>query len=171
MRKLAMLLALVAPVWAQAAPPDELKSVFHSAKPYAAADMRYLFIKVYHIELWTNQPAWTPQVPFALSIVYAMNFSSDELWQRTCEEMGRQQPDGQDICQAARKTHAAAMPDVAEGDRITALHTPEGTTRFYKNGTLTETIKAPEFSGPFFAIWLGKHTSEPALRRKLLGKQ
>lgn len=170
MRKLLALLLVIAPLWAQAAPPEELKKVFQSTAPYGEAEMSYLLLDVYHIALWTDQAVWSPNSPFALSITYAMGFSSDELWGRTCDEMQRHALDGEKLCLATQKTNAAAMPDVKKGDRITALRTAKGTTRFYKNGALTGEVATPQFSNSFFAIWLGENTSEPALRRKLLGK-
>lgn len=170
MRRLLALLLMVTPLCAQAAPPDELKPVFQSSTPYGQAEMNFLLMDVYRIALWTDQQEWSPKSSFALSITYAMGFTSDELWGRTCEEMQRHAADGEKLCLAAQKTSAAAMPDVRKGDRITALRTDKGTTRFYKNGTVTAEVPTPAFSDAFFAIWLGENTSEPQLRKQLLDK-
>lgn len=61
-------------------------------------------------------------------------------------------------------------PDVNDGDSITGVNLPRRPVRFYKNGTPIGTIEDPEFARAFFAIWFDPRTSEPVLRRQLLGE-
>ena len=64
----------------------------------------------------------------------------------------------------------ALFPDVHKGDTLTGVYTRKGTTIFYKNGKKLETINDPEFGRAFFGIWLSENTSEPDLRKQLLGQ-
>jgi hypothetical protein len=61
------------------------------------------------------------------------------------------------------------FPDVKDGDRITGLMVPGLGARFAINGVVKGDIRDLEFARLFFGIWLSDKSSEPALRRALLG--
>jgi hypothetical protein len=61
------------------------------------------------------------------------------------------------------------FPDVVDGDRIVGVYLPQSGARFYYNGKAIGEIQDREFAKAFFGIWLDPRTSEPALRKKLLG--
>lgn len=165
---IALLMAL--PSFAKAAPPTELEPVFRSADPYGQADFTFLWMDVYHIALWTDEPRWRPDGAYALSITYRMSFRSAELVERTCKEMQRHHPSGSEWCEGRNDMLKRVMPDVRAGDRITALRTANGHARFFKDGAPTGTIDDAAFVDAFFAIWLGENTSEPRLRQQLVGR-
>jgi hypothetical protein len=60
--------------------------------------------------------------------------------------------------------------DVVGGDHITGVNLPQLGVRYYYNGKLLGEIPDREFAKAFFAIWLDPRTSEPELRRRLLGE-
>ena len=62
-----------------------------------------------------------------------------------------------------------AFPDVAPSDRLTGVHLPGEATRFFHNGRPTSAVVDPAFGRLFFGIWLAATTSEPELRRRLIG--
>jgi len=62
------------------------------------------------------------------------------------------------------------FPDVGKGDRLTGLHLPDGTARFFHNGRAIGDIDDPGFAQAFFGIWLDPRTSRADFRRKLLGE-
>jgi len=172
MRKLACsLIFMLMPMAAQAAQPSELQPYFKGDAPYSSAVLSILWMDVYQISLWTDDDMWQPDSRYALSITYRMSFSADELVDRTCDEMQRHAAGGESRCLSLRDVLLQAMPDVTPGDRISAVHLNDGTTRFYKNGVSTGEITDRQFSDGFFAIWLGKNTSEPSLRKELVGLQ
>ena len=61
------------------------------------------------------------------------------------------------------------LPDVAAGDRITALHPPGGVA-FWHQGRRIGGMGDVAFGTKFFGIWLGEATSEPKLRNALLAR-
>ena len=63
-----------------------------------------------------------------------------------------------------------AFPDVVAGDRLTGLSQPDGSTRFFLNGQPTSSLVDAAFTRRFFGIWLAPTTSEPSLRRQLIGQ-
>ena len=55
------------------------------------------------------------------------------------------------------------------GDRITGVYKPGEGMRFFFNARPAGEIRDAEFARLFVGIWLSPRTSEPSLRRALLG--
>ena len=133
-------------------------------------DLRWFGLPVYDARLWSPPEAWRADRPFALEIRYARNIRGDQLAARSIDEM-RLQGIGDESRHARwRAAMNRTFPDVREGDCLTGLAMPGAPTRFFVNGRLAGAIDDPEFGPAFFAIWLSPATSEPRLRRQLLGE-
>jgi hypothetical protein len=149
--------------------PTELGSAINATKPYGSGSLTWLVFTAYDATLWTDAPQWSMSAPFALTLKYRMSFTSEELVERTIEELVKVAPG---TPKASLPAYTAslrrAFPNVKDGDRITALHMPGGSVRFFHNGTQTAEIADPEFAEPFFGIWFSPRTSEPRLRAGLL---
>jgi hypothetical protein len=63
------------------------------------------------------------------------------------------------------------FPDVRQGDRLVGLQRPGTGASFWINGRFQGEVRDVEFARRFFGIWLSPQTSEPAMRRALLGLQ
>lgn len=159
------------PFAAQAASPSELHPYFKSKTPYSNSVLSVLWMDVYHISLWTDDAVWKPDSRYALSITYNMNFSADELVERTCDEMQRHAADGKSLCLSLHDTLIRVMPGVKSGNRITAIRLDDGKSLFYKDGFPTGNINNRQFSDAFFAIWLGENSSAPSLRQQLVERK
>ena len=61
------------------------------------------------------------------------------------------------------------FPNVSENTSLVGVYTKEGTSIFYKDELEIGRVIDPEFGMAFFNIWLSEKTTEPELRRKLLG--
>jgi hypothetical protein len=61
------------------------------------------------------------------------------------------------------------FPDVNKGDRLTGVYLPGQASYFALNGQPRAPVRDAAFGPAFFGIWLADHSSEPALRRQLLG--
>ena len=59
-------------------------------------------------------------------------------------------------------------PDIKEGDSLSLL-IHQGRSVFYFNQQYIGVINPSDFGQIFLAIWLSENTSEPELRRELLG--
>lgn len=149
--------------------PAELTPTINATKPYGSGSLTWLVFTAYDATLWTDAPQWSMNAPFALTLRYRMSFSTEELVERTVEEMIKVSPSMPKDA-VARYTAALnrAFPAVKDGDRITALHVPGQAVRFFHNGRLTEEMRDTTFADPFFGIWLSAKTSEPKLRAALL---
>lgn len=62
------------------------------------------------------------------------------------------------------------FPDVEKGDRITGLQLAGKVARFFVNGALRGEVRDADFTRLFFGIWLSPRSSEPELRKSLLGR-
>lgn len=153
----------------QPLPPSIMQK--YAMQPLGSGELERFFFHVYDAHLFTPQKsAWSMQAPFALSLEYHMNFTKQEILTTTYEEIER--VSGIPASEAKAKWDEKLLtlfPDVKPGDRITALFTPPGKVQFFHNNTATGTLQDEGFASPFFAIWLGEKTSEPAMRQQLLG--
>jgi len=154
------------------APPSEIGTALPAARPLGTATMRFLGWRVYDARLWAGAEFSASRFeaqPFALELQYARTLEGAAIARRSVEEMRRLGSIDDAQAEAWRTAMTRAFPDVAPGDRLTGLHLPEGRTRFFHNGRLTHEIEGRSFARLFFGIWLAPATSEPALRRQLLG--
>ncbi|MBL0317748.1 MAG: chalcone isomerase family protein [Alphaproteobacteria bacterium] len=168
-----VMLAMLMSIEAYAAnKPSELDTLFRATAPYGQGKLYKLFLHVYDAQLWTDARIWSYEQPFALSLTYYRNFSTEELVDRTFDELNRIQPYNEAQQALYRPQLEAVFPSVRRGDRITALFSPSHGIHFFFNGNEKGTISSIAFSKQFLDIWLGEKTSEPAVRTNLLkGKQ
>lgn len=148
--------------------PAELTGVIQSDEPVGKGALNKLFFHVYDASLWSDSDTWSYATPSALSVTYRMNFSADEIIDRSIEEMQAIRALAPETEKTYRTWLNASIPDIAEGDRITALYNAKGKLSFYHNGTLTHAVNNTSFAKAFLDIWLSAKTSEPSLRKKLL---
>ncbi|MCV2360619.1 chalcone isomerase family protein [Paucibacter sp. TC2R-5] len=161
-------LSLAGPGEAASAAPPELANL----RQLAQAQMRFFGLLIYDIRLWAKDAVdaqnW-PQQVLALELEYARSLSGTEIAKRSLTEMRRQSEIGSEQAQRWLAEMEAAFPDVKAGDRISGLNEPGAGINFFVNGRLQRSIKDPVFSRLFMGIWLAPQTSEPKLRKQLLG--
>jgi Chalcone isomerase-like len=149
--------------------PAELDGVIAAEKPYGSGSLTWLFFTAYDASLWTDAKTWSMNERFALTLTYRMSFSTEELVDRTIDEMKEIAPSlRKDALDRYRAMLTRAFPAVKSGDRITALHTPGAPVRFFHNAKPTADSGDAAFAKPFFDIWLSPNTPEPRLRAALL---
>ncbi len=173
-------LALAAPgLRAQPAPtaPPEVLAALPDARLLGQGRLRYFGLHIYDARLWVGAayPNDAParedyaRQPLALELEYARKLVGREIAQRSIDEMERagRLPEAQ--AQSWLAFMSTAFPDVAAGDRITGVQFPGASTRFFVNGKPSGELQDAEFTRRFFGIWLAPQTSQPALRKALLG--
>lgn len=168
-------LGWTAQVRAQVAPPPELRAEWPQAGPIVKQGegrLRFMGLAIYDIRLWAPEPVPAGALdrsPLALEIEYARALSGPRIAERSLTEMRRAGP----MAEADAKRWLAAMralfPDVEAGHRITGAQVPGAAARFHVNGRLAGEVRDARFASLFFGIWLAPWTSEPELRRQLLG--
>lgn len=153
--------------------PPEIASALPAATLQGRATMRFIGLAIYEVRLWAAAgfaPERYDTQPFALELRYARRLEGAAIAERSIAEMRRAGPvdDMQARTWQSAMTHA--FPDVMAGDRLTGINQADGTTRFFHNQRPTANVSDPAFARRFFGIWLAPTTSEPDLRRRLIGQ-
>lgn len=152
--------------------PSEVASVVSGVRLLGRGTMRYFGLSVYEARLWAGADFAAERFSahaFALELQYARRLDGAAIAQRSIVEMRRAGSLDDEQARVWEAAMARAFPDVAPGDRLTGLHVPGETTRFFHNGRPTSSVADPAFARSFFGIWLAATTSEPGLRRQLIG--
>lgn len=134
-------------------------------------NFRFIGMKVYDIRLWAPDGRYAPDKPFALELVYDMNFKGTDIAKRSIDEKRGQGYGPEDKLNRWYAEMAKIFPDIKPGDTLIGIHVPGKEARFYTRSKFIAAVADPEFSRAFFDIWLSEKTSQPGLRKRLLGNK
>ena len=95
--------------------PPVIHPYIVSEEPFGYAPFTWFIFDVYEISLWQDGRNFTYQRPFALSIKYSMGFSSDDLVDRTFEEIKNIHRVDQSFIDTYQDKSRQAFPDVEDG--------------------------------------------------------
>lgn len=165
----AMLLTLLLTSGASSA-PLHVHKYLDNPQEVGSGKLTFMFWNVYTATLYAPSGTWAEDAPFALHIVYHMDFKGEDITSRSLQEMRRQGLDDPETLRRFGTRMSAVFPDVTEGTTLTGIRDRAGGTLFYRNGAYVGAVRDPEFTERFFAIWLAPDTSEPRLRARLLGE-
>jgi hypothetical protein len=153
--------------------PAEVVDALPTARLQGSGTMRYLGLAICDVRLWASPDFAAGRYDdhrFALELRYARKLDGAAIAERSIAEMRRVGAFDPARARVWLDQLKQAFPDVRPGDRLTGVRGPGGLTRFYSNGRPTLSIADAEFSRLFFGIWLAGTTSEPELRRELIGQ-
>lgn len=131
--------------------------------------LSYAFWDVYEITLYAPKGRWDPNKHFALSIEYFHSIKGKDIADRSVQEMRKQGFSDEVKLAAWNSQMKKIFPDVKDGSVLSAVYVPGKKTIFYSRNEMIGVIKGDDFARMFFGIWLAEKTSEPQLRRALLG--
>lgn len=106
---------------------------------------------------------------FALELTYLRSFDHGSIAERSIKEMRSIGSMGEPQAAQWLAQMRKIFPDIAKGDRLVGVHKPGEGATFTFNGKPAGEIRDPEFGRLFFGIWLSPQTSQPQMRRELLG--
>ncbi|GBL05552.1 chalcone isomerase family protein [Glaciecola sp. KUL10] len=131
--------------------------------------LKVLFWNVYDAKLYAPQGEFSSEGAYALSLTYLRDFEGESIASRSIDEM-RDQGFSDEVKLAEWFELMKGMfPDVKEKQNITGVRSSDGTSHFYIDGEKLGSIEDKEFSAMFFGIWLNEETSQPKMRKQLLG--
>ena len=151
------------------ASPTFIQSNLPLAKEIGSARMTYLFWDVYDATLYAPNGIWHEDQPYALSLTYLRDLEGEAIAKRSIEEIREQGFEDNEKLHQWQELMVSLFPNVSDQSNITGIRSQQGFTHFYHNGELIGSIEDPLFTIHFFNIWLGEKTSEPKLRKALLG--
>ena len=109
------------------------------------------------------------KINFALEIQYLKSFRSEKIANISQKEMHKLNTYDENNLNLWHKWMLAKFPDISKNDVLTGVFSPTFGIKLFHNNNLIATNNDTDFAKAFFSIWLNKDTSEPALRKKLLG--
>jgi len=165
---LMLLGALAAPAGAQRLPPELV--ALAGAREAGSGALRYFGLLVYEAKLWTTGPRFDAGAPHALGIRYARNIKGFKLAEESVSQWRRMRYGFEDQYESWEAQMRRIFLDVKPDDELVGVHQPGRGAQFYFNGRLAGEVADPAFARAFFAIWLDQRTTEPGLRRVLLGE-
>jgi hypothetical protein len=152
--------------------PSEVMASWRTATFRGRGQLKFLGMLIYEARLWV-QSGWAEDrfadTPLALELEYARSLSGLRIAERSMKEMQGQASIDPEISQRWLSQMQSIFPDVKAGDRITGLLWPGDSARFFLNGKAIGAVMEPAFAKLFFGIWLSPKTSEPELRKALIG--
>jgi hypothetical protein len=159
-------------VQASPAVPAEVAAGLPDVRLHGSGRLRYFGLHIYDARLWAGEgfvPAHWAQHRFALELQYARELRGTLIAERALQEMRGIASFDDTRAQRWLAWMQDAFPDVAAGDRLTGLHRPGEGADLFHNAAPRSRWPDAELAGAFFGIWLSPQTSQPALRRALLG--
>ena len=155
------------------ASPPFLRQALAKATLSGEGQLRFFRLRIYDAKLWVAQPfdaqSYERQ-PAALELTYHRAFTDAVIAQRSITEIQRQRMLPPAQAERWRQVLAAVMPDVQVGDRLTCLYQPDRGMRLWHGNQELSVIQDAELAQLFMGFWLSPRTSEPDLRRALLGQ-
>ncbi len=133
------------------------------------ARMKVMLWNVFDARLYASDGQFEKTQPFALSLSYLRELSGSKIVSTTIDEMTKQRLFDADELVAWERQLKPIIADVDSKTTITGIRDENGHTLFYRNGQRVGRIANERFTLGFFNIWLGESTSQPALRKKLVG--
>jgi hypothetical protein len=169
-RNLFLLLAALVIYANSASATNVIEASIPNASIVGHGTLSYVLWDVYEATLYAPQGRWSPNRPFALSIKYHCAIDGKDIADRSVEEIRKQGFSDEIKLATWNEQMKSIFPDVKNGTILSAVYIPGKQTIFYEGDEPIGTIKGDDFGKLFFGIWLSEKTSEPDLRRALLGK-
>ena len=139
------------------------------AKVVGEGKLSLVFWDIYDATLYAPNGKLNLAKSFALSIRYKQEIDGRDIADRSVQEIRKQGYQDEIRLAAWNSQLKAIFPNVQDGTVLSALFVPGDKTVFYAGDKQIGVIADAEFARLFSDIWIGVNTSEPQLRRKLLG--
>lgn len=149
---------------------DNWRSKFPDMKFVGGGVLTVLFMDIYKLNLYANEGHYSGRNDFVLEFEYLKPVSKSAIIDASINELTK--PD--DVTSTEIKFWKTILNkgivDMNAGEVASVSFTNEGMVTFYSDDRIPVSFRAPKFAKGFSSIWLGKNTSRPRLRQKLLGK-
>lgn len=133
--------------------------------------LTWLIWDVYDAALYTSTGTFAVQAPYVLELTYLRALDGSKVATKTTEEMARLGFQNEAKLAKWQLQLTDWFDGIEKGTRLAAMRNANGSTTFVRDGkTVLGTLKDPQFTQYFFAIWLSEKTLRPDLREQLLGQ-
>ncbi|MDO6427605.1 chalcone isomerase family protein [Thalassotalea sp. 1_MG-2023] len=162
------LLTIMSTVKANTATLEKVKSELTQV---GKATFSFMFWDIYDSKLYTQSGRYssTSTQTLLLEIHYRKDITKDDLLANTVEQwqyLGFTKEKYDKYLDTLREL----WPNIESGDSLSLLDDNKK-SQFYFNDEQLGTIEDAEFADLFLAIWLSEKTSQPILRKRLIGEK
>jgi hypothetical protein len=172
LRALALIVGMLATASASALTlPEGAVKLVPEARESGGGAFRFFGLLIYDARLWTSGARFDDKAPFALGIRYARNIKGATLAEESVNQWHKMRYGLEGSYAGWAAQMRRVFPDVQPGDELVGVSLPSKGVRFFFNGVDNGEISDPAFARAFFAIWLDARTTEPGLRRALIGEK
>mgnify|MGYP002133122481 CR=1 FL=1 len=166
------LMVLPTAAYASDALPEPVKTSMPEAKKLGNSKFTWFGLHVYDAQLWSSVGGTQfdyKQHPSWLELKYGRDFEGSDIAEQSREEMEKIGSGSDEKLKAWEKKLAEIFPNIKKGDTLSALYLPGKVMQFFHNGKPLAALNDMELARSFMGIWLDTKTSEPDLRKKLIG--
>lgn len=146
-----------------------MENYLQSPEMIGKSRLKVLFWNIYDAELYAPKGEFSNQGAYALSLTYLRDFEGESIASRSIDEMREQGFKDEVKLAEWFELMKNIFPNVKEKQNITGVRTADGISHFYMDGVKLGSIEDTEFADMFFGIWLNEKTSQPKMRKQLLG--
>jgi len=133
------------------------------------ARFKYLFWKIYDSSLFAEDQTYRSiNQELTLNIDYKRNIPKKRIVEATQAQWEKLNYEQNKIEKWSEQMDDI-IPEISKNDQLAFHKDTEGVGAFYYNNELIAKIEDKELSEAFLSIWLSKNTSQPKLRRRLIG--
>ena len=133
-------------------------------------DLKVFFSPVYRVRLLSNDKNFSWNNDLVLEFDYQRALKKNDVIEASIKEMRLQKGVTEKQLSKWQSYLERGIQPVQKATKASLYWIAEGRITFYYDGIKPITIEDVDFARAFMNIWLGPDTSEPELRRTLLGK-
>ncbi len=149
---------------------DDWRSKFPDMELVGSGVLTVLFMDIYKLNLYANKGRYSLHNDFVLEFEYFKPISKSTIIDASVNELTK--PDSVTSIEIKfwKRILDKGIVNMDAGEVASISFTKTGIVTFYSTNRPPLSFDAPKFAKGFASIWLGKNTSYPRLRQKLLGK-
>lgn len=132
--------------------------------------LKVFFMDVYKLRLYSANGHYSHTEDFALEFEYLRPVSGSTIVNASITELSNLYNVTFEQKKLWRKILNRGISDMDSGETAAVIFLKTGSVEFFSNSKAQGSFNSPIFKKYFSSIWLGKNTSHPDLRRKLLGQ-
>jgi len=134
-------------------------------------NLKVFGLKIYFIELFSDEAKFSYENNLAIVINYQRNFQKNRLVERSIQEISKlNNIQDKTLLDDYEKKLNEIFSDVKKGDRKTAYFNPKKGLKLYFNGQLVGEINDLVFAKRFMDIWLNSDSAYPQMTKDITAK-
>ena len=149
---------------------DNWRLDFPNMKFVGSGVFTVLFMEIYKLNLYANADRFSEHNDFVLEFEYRRPVSKSTIIDASINELTKPDKVTSAEIKFWKRILNKGIVDMNAGEMASVSFTKAGIVTFYSPDRSPVSFEAPKFAKVFSSIWLGKNTSRPRLRQKLLGK-